>query len=224
MLIVEDDPMVAQINRKYVDSIEGFKVAATAENGEVALQILEKQTFDLVVLDIYMPKVDGLRLLKEIREKKMMVDIILVTAAKEVENIDEVLKLGAIDYLIKPFEYERFKKSLLNYRERYSLLKNKKIIQQQDIDSIMERNNTTAGKELQKGLHERTLIRVRDFIISYHKQSFTCDEVSVKLGISNVTLRRYLEYLSQTGDIKVEIEYGNVGRPCYVYSYIQSRD
>ena len=216
--------MVAQLNKNYVNSIEDFKVTAVAENGEVALQILSTQDFELMVLDIYMPKVDGLKLMKDIREKQMLLDVILVTAAKEVENIDEVLKLGAIDYLIKPFSYERFKKSLLNYKERYLLLKNKKIIQQQDIDLIIDRNTKPSYKELQKGLHEKTLNRIRNFIKNYNKESFTCDEISLKLGVSNVTLRRYLDYLSQRDEVKIDIEYGNVGRPCYVYRYLGARD
>jgi len=222
VLIVEDDPMVAQLNKNYVNSIEDFKVTAIAGNGEEALEIIKTQEFDLIILDIYMPKVDGLKLMKAIREKQLMLDIILVTAAKEVENIDEVLKLGAIDYLIKPFSYKRFKKSLLNYKERYLLLKNKKIIQQQDIDLIIDFNSKPMQQELQKGLNEKTLNRIRNFIKNYNKESFTCDEISLKLGISNVTLRRYLEHLSQRNEVKIEIEYGNVGRPCYVYRYLQA--
>lgn len=221
VLIVEDDPMVAQLNKNYVDSIEGFRVETIAENGEDALRLLNSQEFDLLILDIFMPKVDGLKLMKIIRERQMIIDVILVTAAKEVENIDEVLRLGAIDYLIKPFGYQRFKKSLLNYKERHFLLKSKKIIGQQDIDLIIDRKQTAQNKELQKGLHEKTLSRVRRLVSIYNKQSFSCDEMALKLGVSSVTLRRYLEYMSQIGEVKIDIEYGNVGRPSYVYSYIQ---
>lgn len=220
VLIVEDDPMVAQLNRNYADSIEGFKVTAIAGNGEIALEKLSSGGFDLMILDIFMPKLDGLKLMKTIREQQIMLDIILVTAAKEVENIDEVLKLGAIDYLIKPFDFERFKRSLLSYRERYTLLKNKKIIHQRDIDFIIDRSPTAGAIEMQKGLNERTLKRIKGFIKEYKHAPFSCDEISIKLGISRVTLRRYLEYLSQTGEVQIDMEYGNVGRPSYIYRYI----
>ncbi len=224
VLIVEDDPMVAQLNKNYVDSIEGFKVMATAENGEIALEKLSSGSYDLMILDIFMPKVDGLRLMKTIREQHIMLDIILVTAAKEVGNIDEVLKLGAIDYLIKPFDFQRFKRSLLNYRERHALLKNKKIIRQQDIDFIIDRSPTAGTIEMQKGLHEKTLQRIKKAIKEYKNTPFTCDELTMKLGISRVTLRRYLEYLSHIGEVEIDMAYGNVGRPCYVYRYVKAME
>ncbi|KKH60506.1 response regulator, partial [Methanosarcina mazei] len=136
VLIVEDDPMVAELNKMYVETVAGFKVKGVASTGEKALEYLYNKNIDLVILDIYMPKMDGLSLFKKMRADGILTDVILVTAAHEVEHIDSALKLGAIDYLIKPFQYERLKASLENYLNRRLILQQKDDFQQKDIDKI----------------------------------------------------------------------------------------
>ncbi|WP_026478595.1 response regulator [Alkaliphilus transvaalensis] len=219
VLIVEDDPMVAQLNKRFVESIEGFKVLGVASNGEDALMFLKNNLVDLIILDVYMPKIDGLSVLKEMRKKFIKADVILVTAAKETENIDEALKLGAVDYLIKPFEFERLKSSLENYLLRYKLLQSKNTIQQEDIDRITKSSKIQNDAPLQKGLHRATLERIRGFMKKNDKESLTSEEIAEKVGMSRVTVRRYLEYLTTTEEIKLEVEYGSIGRPSHLYKY-----
>ncbi|MGB7606688.1 MAG: response regulator, partial [Lutisporaceae bacterium] len=125
VLIVDDDPMVAELNRRYVKSVPGFEVAAVLFNGEDALELLKSKRIELLILDIYMPKLDGISLLEEMRKNLIKTDVILVTAAREANEIDKALKLGAVDYLIKPFDGERVKKSLNNYLKRYNLMHGK---------------------------------------------------------------------------------------------------
>lgn len=219
VLIVEDDPMVLSINKKYVGTVEGFKVVATAENGKDALEYLKKHSVDLIILDVYMPKLDGINFLKELRRRLINADVILVTASKEGESIDEALKLGAVDYLIKPFEYERLKSALENYIGRYQLLRGSNIIKQEDIDRITKRSNHLIENTLQKGLHKKTLERIRGFMKNNKEVYFTSEEVSEKLEVSRVTVRRYLEYLVSIDELKLEIEYGSIGRPSHLYKY-----
>lgn len=223
ILIVEDDPMVAELNKRYINTLEGFEIVGVAYDGEEALKRLKNIQVDLVILDVYMPKLDGISVLKEIRNMSLEVDVILVTAAKEAENIDEVLKMGAVDYLIKPFEYERLKKSLENYKSRFKLLKNRQSVEQSDIDKITSNYNENQTVDIQKGVHRKTLERIRNFMITEEGETLTTAEIAENMQISTVTIRRYLEYLISTGEVALEIEYGEVGRPSYLYRYFGNK-
>lgn len=219
LLIVEDDPMVAELNRRYVSTIDGYRVIGIARNGEEAMSKLESSKIDLLLLDMYMPKTNGLELLKEIRNNQMMVDVIMVTAAKETDSIDELFKLGVVDYLIKPFSYERLKNSLENYKSRFLLLNSKQEITQEDIDRITTIQTQEMSASLQKGLHKNTLARIRSYMQSKQNQQITSNELAESLQVSAVTIRRYLEYLVAIGEVRLEIEYGSIGRPSYLYRY-----
>ena len=115
VLIVEDDPMVAQINKNYIESVEGFNVVNIIKDANNAIDYLRNHKVDLIILDIYLPKGDGISILKQVREMGIKLDAIMVTAATESEKIEDALRYGAIDYLIKPFEYERLKRILEKY-------------------------------------------------------------------------------------------------------------
>ncbi len=219
LLIVEDDPMVAELNRRYVSTIDGYHVIGIAKNGEEAMSKLESYKIDLLLLDMYMPKTNGLELLKDIRSKLMMVDVIMVTAAKETESIDELFKLGVVDYLIKPFEYKRLRNALENYKSRFLLLNSKKEITQEDIDRITISQIQEFSASLQKGLHKNTLERIRTYMQSRQNHQVTSNDLAESLQVSAVTIRRYLEYLVSIGEVRLEIEYGSIGRPSYLYRY-----
>ncbi|AKL95932.1 transcriptional regulatory protein MalR [Clostridium aceticum] len=219
VLIVEDDPMVAQLNEKYVERVKGFKVVCVTGNGQEALNFLKTHSVDLVILDIYMPKLDGISFLREVRRRSIKTDVILVTAAKETESIDEALKLGAVDYLIKPFEYQRLKSTLDNYIERYHVLKHRNTVFQEDIDKIMKQNTDLLEKDFQKGIHKKTLERIRKFMKYHEEKYFTSEEVAEEMKVSRVTVRRYLEYLASLEELILEIEYGSIGRPRHLYKY-----
>lgn len=82
VLLIEDDPMVQEVNREFIKSVPGFQVAAVAGNGEQGIQMIKDIRPDLVVLDVYMPKKDGVKTLQDIRKQKMQVDVIVISAAK----------------------------------------------------------------------------------------------------------------------------------------------
>lgn len=100
VLIVDDESKMRELVRMYFER-EGFKVTEAAD-GEEALRLLETNAFDLVILDLMMPKIDGLTVCREIR-KRLDIPVIMLTARGE--EIDRVLgfELGADDYVVKPF-------------------------------------------------------------------------------------------------------------------------
>lgn len=221
VLIVEDDPMVAELNKRFVERVPEFTVAAVVNDGEKALSYLKTIKIDLVILDVYIPKLNGMEVLMEIRKLNIMVDVILVTAAKETDKIDDALKLGAVDYLIKPFEYERLKKSLENYLVRCKVLNNNNIIAQEDIDYITMSINKQKEIGLPKGIHKMTLNRIVQYLEKNKNRLVSSEEISEQLRMSKVTIRRYLDYLEYLGDVKLGIEYGTRGRPSYKYMYVK---
>ncbi len=119
VLIVEDDPMVAALNKQYVEQMDGFTLSGTAANTDEAIGHMAQIKIDLILLDVYMPGLNGIDFLRQIREQNEDVDVILITAASEMEQIQQSLRLGAIDYLIKPFEFDRFQEALTRYKNNY---------------------------------------------------------------------------------------------------------
>jgi len=101
ILIVDDEQMIREVVREYA-LINGYEVAE-ASDGLEALELVEKEDFDCVILDIMMPKIDGIEALKRIRDSGDMTPVIMLTAKSEVEDRIMGLDAGADDYLAKPF-------------------------------------------------------------------------------------------------------------------------
>ena len=121
IIIVEDDPLVAQLNAAYLSRIEGVQVTGVFSNGQAALEHLKKNNTELAVVDVYMPICNGIELLRQIRANGIQTAVIMITAATELAVVDDALLLGIVDYLIKPFSYDRLRESVLRFRDKLSL-------------------------------------------------------------------------------------------------------
>jgi CitB family two-component system response regulator MalR len=221
VLIVEDDPMVAELNRRYLARVEDFELVAVAKTGDEALILLEKQQIDLVLLDIFMPGLNGLELLVKIRNGGLNMDVILLTAARDSGSINKALQYGAVDYLIKPFEFERFSEALLKYKNRRKFISAQDNLDQGEIDRQVLFRERPAEQEddLPKGLDRHTLKRIWDCITESRGRQFTTEELARQAGISRVSMRKYLDFLEKAGFLSLELAYGSVGRPVYKYKY-----
>ncbi|MBQ9806208.1 MAG: response regulator [Clostridia bacterium] len=217
VLIVEDDPMVSMINEQYVNRNKSFRVVAKCKNGKSALEYLEDNNVDLIVLDVYMPLMDGFETLREIRKNKKTVDIIMVTAANDRTSFEEALHLGVVDYLVKPFTYDRFRIALDKYISQVEVLKDIDTLNQKNIDYIIENAHKKNGELYPKGIQERTLEMILDQMKKNPSRWMTGDEVAECIGLTGVTVRRYLNYLTQKGILFSEINYETGGRPCMRY-------
>ena len=219
-IIVEDDPMVAQINRRYFDTANGVQVTAVFDNGKEALEYIKEEEPDLIILDVYMPVMDGLELMREIRKAGVQSDVIMVTAANDVKSIEEALRLGIVDYLVKPFEYERFMEAIEKYRKKAQALKDASTLNQDAIDALVSvgvQQHQTQVRDLKKGLQQRTLDMVRSHLEKMKGKTCTCDTLAGVVGLSKVTVRRYLNYLAEIGEIDSSVDYETGGRPCIKY-------
>jgi len=222
VLLIEDDPMVQEVNKEFIESVEGFRVMEVASNGEEGLSLVKEINPDLVILDIFMPKKDGIKTLQEFRKQKLDTDVIVVSAAKDSETIKLMLQNGAMDYIIKPFKLHRIQQALEKYR-KYKISFNKSgTVSQEQLDSLLYAEHSKKVEEtyLPKGLNEFTLNEIQAFVQSQEVPK-SAEEVAGAIGIARVTARRYLDYLEKSGIITLDVQYGGVGRPINRYANIE---
>ncbi|MGR3764465.1 response regulator [Rossellomorea sp. NS-SX7] len=221
VLIVEDDPMVAKFNQTYLEDIKGFDLAGISNSIEDAKEKMRDQKVDLILLDVYMPgEQTGMDLLRQIRKEQQETDVILITAASEVDNIQTALRMGVVDYLIKPFEFERFKKALTSYRQKKQVLQNQAIINQSELDLLLLKDVLEPDNKdpLPKGLTSSTLSSIFEEILSFGEESFSTDDIAEVTTISRVSIRKYLKFLKDIGVVDEALIYG-IGRPVYQYTF-----
>lgn len=218
VLITEDDFRVAGIWKEFTETVKGFAVADIAKDGEEALNLLKKTPVDLLVMDVYMPDIDGLQLLSEIRKMGMPLDVIVITAAKESDIIQRILRLGIVDYIVKPCVLERFQLAL----NRFESLRNtfhKEELEQAELDALLHgyQQSEDESRDLPKGMQEITLKRVMR-CFDNNPYSRSAEEIAKSTGLSLATVQRYLRYMSMNDLLKKELTYGSQGRPEHKYS------
>ena len=216
VLIVEDDPMVAELNKSYLNRIEGFKLAGIVTNGQEALEFLEKNLVNLLLLDVFMPQLDGLSLLQKIRKIYPSVDVIMVTAARNSGDLQAALRQGAVDYVIKPFEFQRLESALLSYRERFLLLSVNDPLDQSMIDRRIF-TQKPSKPTMPKGLESETLTRIRE-VIQNQCVPFSVQDLAPQVNLSRISLKKYLDFLLEDGFLKATLTYRGTGRPVLLYS------
>lgn len=218
VLIVEDDPMVALINRRFLEQIGDIEVFGSVMYEDEILEIIKKEDIDLIILDVFLPKKNGVDILRVLRNKKILTDVIMVTAANGVEELKKAFAYGAIDYLIKPFEFERFEEAYKKHKIRKDILCKGNAVDQNQIDVITDLKVNYSSNTLPKGLNKRTLEKLIEFLKENSSKVWTLREIAYEIKISNVTIKKYMDYLESVDMLYVESTSGNVGRPELQYS------
>lgn len=225
VLLIEDDPMVREVNRQFIERVEGFHVIDMASNGIEGLRKIKELQPHLVFMDVFMPEQDGIDTLREIRKQQIALDCISVTAANDMQTIQTILHLGVYDYIMKPFTFERMEQTLLNYRQFKLKMNNAQGMTQQELDDMMYQVRETAefparqvssSIDLPKGFNRATMEKVLQFL-KQQNTGVSADEVATGMGVARVTARRYLDYMEKSQQIRVDIQYGSVGRPINQY-------
>lgn len=115
IFLADDEIWVIMGLKKLIEKIGApFQVVGEASNGVMALEEIEKKKPDVLITDIRMPGMDGLELMKEIRKKKLDTKVVLVSGYAEFDYAQKAIRMGAVDYLLKPVEAETFAKVLEN--------------------------------------------------------------------------------------------------------------
>ncbi len=225
VLIVEDDFRVAEINRQFVDQVDDFHVVHIAKTGEAAISYLKNSPIlpQLILLDVYMPDKEGLSLFWEIRKSYFEIDIMMITAAKEVETIQETLQGGIFDYVVKPVDFVRLEKALIRYRNQQRLLTSREELEQVEIDQLIGLPKEAipqkvTSEKLPKGIDQLTLDKIKDVLRMSDELGVTALQMGEQVGVSRSTARRYLEHLVSTKEAEAQLKYGEIGRPERRYS------
>lgn len=222
VLIVEDDPMVMRLNLEYLSRLDGVTLAAQCADVSSALDVLAQQPVELLLLDVYLRERSGLEIVRLLQRQGRDTDVILITAASEVETVRAARKLGVRDFLIKPFEFERFRDAVqacVDARRSFHHLPEQLV--QRDIDRLFKPAVNEAPPRrpdgLPKGLTVPTLRQVAVAVLAQGDQRFATEALIPATGMSRVSLRKYLKYLAEQGVLEEAFHYGQVGRPSFSY-------
>lgn len=115
-IIADDEPIARQILENYIESIPNLELVASCKNAFEVMAVLQEKTIDVLFLDINMPKLTGLSLLKTLQQKP---NVIITTAYPEYAV--EGFELSVTDYLLKPFSLERFLQAVLKVQQKSAL-------------------------------------------------------------------------------------------------------
>ena len=228
VLVVEDEAVAARAHAKYIDRIDGYHTAGVAKNATQAMAALTGKIFgldadgiDLVLLDMNLPDGHGLQVCRAIRGHRVDVDIIAVTAARDMQIVQEALSYGVAQYIIKPFTFPVFKSKL----EAYSSFRNslggdssEGEVTQTEVDTAISALRTHTVSATAKGVPAAVQTEVRSVLVSNPGQSAT--EMAEGLGVSRVTARRYLEAMADAGMLVRRPRYGSAGRPVLEYTTV----
>jgi len=224
-LIIEDDKKIAEIQRVFTEKINGFMIAGIAHSIAEAEDLISVLEPDLVLLDIFFPDGNGIDLLWKIRSSQKKTDVVLITAAKEVDFFEDALRGGVFDYILKPLVFSRFAGTLEKFRAHREKLQKLSSISQQEVDLLLHQADKTAPDKngYPKGIDPITLEKVTTLIESVGTQGISAEEAGKRIGVSRTTSRRYLEYLVANGVVAPDLFYGTQGRPERIYRPVRKK-
>lgn len=198
VLAVDDDHDVLY-TLEAIGGVADFHLV-TVDNGFAALDLLKKEEFHLVVVDYYMPEMNGMELVAKVRELNQRIPILVLTVDESLDIADKFLELGATDFATKPIR-------VADLISRVNLHLN---LSHAGRTSLFERI------EIPKGISSPTLQVIVDYLGGADEPE-DLDTVAQGTGLAYQTVHRYLSFLEQEGHVDVALVYGKVGRPVKVY-------
>ncbi|MEV7675269.1 response regulator [Streptomyces sp. NPDC088752] len=222
VLVVDDDVRVARINAAYVAKVPGFRVVATAHSTAGALAVLDERPVDLILLDHHLPDENGLAAVRKLRARGHQCDVIMVTAARDVATVQAAMRHGALQYLVKPFNFAGLRGKLEAYATLRRTLEGGGEAEQAEVDRIF--GVLAAGSvapDLPKGHSPITAELVRQVLLAADGP-LSAQEIAERSGVSRQTAQRYLKLLERTGRVRLSLRYGETGRPEHRYAWASS--
>lgn len=219
VLVVDDDVRVARINAAYVAKVPGFRVAAQAHSAADALAAVEELPVDLILLDHYMPDRTGLAVVRELRSLGHRTDVIMVTAARDVATVQEAMRQGALQYLVKPFTYAGLRTKLEAYAALRRSLEGGGEAEQGEVDRLFGALWAAGEPDLPKG-HSATTAELVRQALRDAGGPLSAQEIAESAGMSRQTAQRYLKLLERSGRVRLTLRYGETGRPEHRYAWV----
>ncbi|MBT1064386.1 response regulator [Bowmanella sp. Y26] len=222
VLILETDSRVAQLKKRFVDDIQGFETVAIAETVHEAKTSVEILEPDLVIMDVKLQQEDGIPFIHWVRAQALDIDFIVVSAAQSADCVKTLIRLGVMDFILKPMPFSRLQKSLQAYQQRDIGLQRTQLDQQEYFDLVFHSIAVCAEGNvlpLPKGIDEMTLQSVRQALTQHSDTFYNVDEFGSFTGLSRTTMRRYLDYLVELKEMDVKNIHGSIGRPERKYCF-----
>ncbi|WP_421240301.1 response regulator [Aeromonas enteropelogenes] len=224
-LVIEDDDRIGAILSELVAATPGFSLLGRAGSLAQADEMMAGVVPQLLLVDISLPDGSGLEWVNRLRSHNREAYVIMVTASREVETIQQALNLGVHDYIIKPLRLFRIQQSLDEILQLHRKLCERGRLEQEDLDKLLGKGRPQA-REMRitpKGIDSITLRQVLELLAGEPDSVFSTDTVALRLSLSRTTARRYLEYLESEDRVDVELNYGQRGRPERRYRWRRER-
>jgi response regulator of citrate/malate metabolism len=219
VLVVEDEPVAARAHATYVGRVEGFVVSGVVHTARDALRHLGTERVDLVLLDMGLPDLPGLDVVRSMRAHGHRADVMAVTSARDLALVRAAVSLGVVQYVLKPFVFATLRERLLAYAEYRRDAGEADT--QAEVDTLFTRLRPVTTSSVPKGMTEELLGRAA---VALREAGSTADgtsaaELAAVLGVSRVTARRYAEHLVDSGRARRGNRYSGAGRPEVVYAW-----
>lgn len=213
VLVVDDDFRVADLHAALVNSLEGYEVVAVATSIALARELLATRSFDLALVDVYLPDGSGIELVRELPCEAMV-----LSAAADQPTVRAAMIAGAWTYLVKPFPRSALVDRLTGYVAYRAALDRSEELGQADIDSGLDalRPRPSAPTPTSQSV-------TRDLVLDAVRgtsEPMSAGEVAAAIGISRATAQRYLATLVSKGRLRMQLRYGSTGRPEQEYSSV----
>lgn len=214
VLVVDDDDVQRALHSRYVEKLDGFQLVGEAASGRAALHRLAQGGVDLLLLDIQMPDMTGLEVLKRASVGGSKVDAIVVSSLRDMNHVSEAMRSGVAHYLLKPFTYSAFKVKLEEYASfLHTSQRQQAVVSQREVDQLFAARHPRHDAPLPKTLAAETLRQVADCLLRA-REAMTAEEVGKLTGLARVSSRRYLEHLVEVGQVERRpTRTGQAGRP-----------
>lgn len=227
-IIVEDDLMVCAILEKQFGRFPQLKLVGSFRRGAEAMDFLadDPDGADLIILDYYMPNMTGVEFLKELRKTNTKVQVIMITSANDYSVIREAMCCGVCDYILKPFTSLRLEKAYSKFDTVMKLTRDTHVWTQEKVDTLLcpYRHYSTDSADDESGykaskINATTLENIREYMQANACKKMPLTEVSQGMGLSTVTVRRYLKHLNQLNEVKITLDCKTGGRPSEIFEY-----
>jgi CitB family two-component system response regulator MalR/two-component system response regulator DctR len=134
--------------------------------------------------------------------------------------VAELYSSGVSDYLIKPFDYNRFQSALKKFTSRRAAFGQDKAFSQEELDKVIAPEGHRPSQMVDKGIHPVTLEIICSFLREHRNEKLSIEDIAKNVSLSRVTLRRYMNYLIDKNSVIGGVDYTTGGRPSAVYTYI----
>lgn len=228
-IIVEDDLMVCAILEKQLGRFSQLQLCGNFRRCSDALTYLteDPEGAQLVVLDYYMPGMNGIEFLAELRKTNIDVQVIMITSAGDYSVIRSAMCHGICDYVLKPFNSARLEKAIGRFETTMRLIKTTHVWTQDKVDTLLSPHKhynvepvNESGVPSPGKINKTTLENVRAYMRLNAGKKMPLVEISEGLTLSTVTSRRYLKYMNSLGEINITLDCKTGGRPSEIFEYI----